>query len=471
MTRLAALLLVFCVSVVNLLAERPPNILWIYVDDMSDWLGCYGYELAESPHIDALAASGIRFENAFMPSPVCSTTRSALITGAMQTSLGLHQHRAGIRYELPEEITTVPERFRAAGYLTFCEKKEDYNFLRERDRLFSPEFERPAWRSHMEGRDVSWMPQLHDKQPFFGQIQLRGGKTGGETGARYPAKSRVAEEDVTVPTAYPDIPEVRNAIARHYEQVAETDAQVGAIVAGLKANGLWENTIVFFFTDHGVPLPRAKQFLYEDGLKVPLIVTGLGKNGVREDLVSGLDISVTSLALAGIAPDAHMEGRDLFAADYVPRTFVVGARDRCGVAVDRIRSIRTERFRYIKNYQLDRALYQFQYRQNYAIFKALREARGANALTPLQASYFDAAQRPLEELYDLGADPEQANNLAADPAFREVLHHHRQILQSWEAKTNDQGRFAESEEALRAVFKQYKGRCEAPEFGVFKRKK
>jgi len=455
MIRLTALLLLLATTA---LAERPPN-------------GCYGHELAETPNIDALAAEGIRFERAYMPSPVCSTTRSALITGAMQTSLGLHHHRAGLKFDLPEEIVTVPELFRAAGYLTFNEKKEDYNFLRNRDRLFSPEFERPTWKSHMTGRDVSWVPQLRDKQPFFGQIQLKGGKFEGETGSKYPVKSRVSEEAVTVPPAYPDLPQVRNAIARHYEQVAETDGQVGAIMSALKANGLGANTVVFFFTDHGSPLPRAKQFLYEEGLKVPLIVHGLpeAEPGVRKDLVSGIDISVTSLALAGISAAPHMEGRDFFAADFEPRTYVVGARDRCGVAVDRIRSLRTDHYRYIVNYQPDRALYQFQYRQRYAIFAAMREAGTAGTLSPLQASYFDPDQRPLEELYDLRSDPNQTVNLATDPAQIKALARHRQILRNWISKSNDQGRVKESEELLRAVFQQYKGRCEAPELEAFRR--
>ena len=384
----------------SLLAEDRPNILWIYADDMSDWMGCYGDTTVPTPNIDSLAKGGVKFDRAYMPAPVCSSTRSALITGAMQTTYGLHQHRTMIKRPLPEEVLTVPEFLRDAGYMTFNEAKDDYNFVRDRDKLYSPEFKRPGYKSHLPAGDLTWLKRLQGRR-FFGQIQLAGGKWGGETGSKYPATSRVKESDVVVPPQYPDHPVFRNAIARHYEQIAHTDEQVGAIIAALKKYELWENTVVFFFTDHGCPLPRSKQFLYEDGLKVPLIVhwpqgaEHLRRHGeVRLDLVNGIDIAATTLALAGISPPETMEGRDLFAKQLQPPKFVVSARDRLGIAVDHMRTIRTDRFRYIRNYKTDRALYQPQYRQEYATFKTLRKLRAETKLSPLQASYHDATRRP-----------------------------------------------------------------------------
>lgn len=451
-----------------------PNILWIYVDDMSDWVGCYGDRLAETPNIDSLAAGGVRFANAFMPSPVCSTTRSALITGTMQTSHGLHQHRTMIKMPLPDGMLTVPELFRQAGYLTFNEAKDDYNFERDRKLMYSPEFKRPKMNGHLAGRDVSWLKQLQGKR-FFGQIQLKGGKFEGETGSKYPAYSRVGEDQVTVPPQYPDDPVIRNAIARHYEQIAETDAQVGAIVSALKEYNLWDNTAVFFFTDHGCPLPRAKQFLYEDGTKVPLIVQWprgrhkLNTRGtVRSDLINGIDIATTTLALAGIAIPESMEGRDYFAEDLQPREYVISARDRLGIAVDHVRAVRSERFRYIRNYLTDRALYQPQYREAYPTFATLRKLRDAGRLTPLQASYFDASNRPSEELYDLENDPHQTINLVKDSKYDSVLMQHRERLLQWEEATDDKGRYPESKESLELVFKEAKGECFAPEFDFLK---
>ncbi|PAY19975.1 sulfatase [Rhodopirellula sp. SM50] len=457
-------------------ADRP-NILWIYVDDMSDWVGCYGDPIAETPHIDSLANGGVKFTRAYMPAPVCSTTRSALITGTMQTTHGLHQHRTMIKKPLPDGVVTVPELFRDAGYLTFNEAKDDYNFRRDRDILYSPEFKRPTRKqvnSHMVGRDVSWLKQLRGK-PFFGQIQLKGGKIEGETGSKYPAPSRVSEAQVTVPPQYPDHPVFRNAIARHYEQIAETDAQVGAIVSALKEYGLWENTAVFFFTDHGSPLPRAKQFLYEDGTKIPLLVQWPGgtdritqRGQTRSDLVSGIDVTATSLGLAGIDIPEFMEGRDLFADDFQPRQYVISARDRMGNAIDRIRTVRSDKFRYIRNYKTDRALYQPQYRENYATFVTLRELLAAGKLSPLQASYYDAEHRPEEELYDLRTDPHQTVNLAKNPDYDSVLKEHRRQLRQWEEATDDKGRYPESRASLRLVFKSSAGRCVSPEYDFLK---
>lgn len=443
-----------------------PSILWVCVDDMSDWMGCYGDKTVPTPHIDGLAAQGVRFDRVYMPAPVCSATRSALITGTMQTSHGLHHHRTMIKKPLPKGIVTVPELFRAAGYLTFNEAKDDYNFKKSREQMYSPEFVRPKKRvkSHLEGTDLSWLEQLKGKT-FFGQIQLKGGKIGGEAGQKYPTESRVDPATVNVPPYYPDDPVVRNGIARHYEQIAQTDEQVGAILAALDAFGLSENTIVFFFTDHGSPLARDKQFLYEGGTKVPLIVRGVGNAGtVRKDLVNGIDISATSLALAGIEMPEWIEGLDLFVEAYQPRKFVVSARDRCGNAIDRIRAVRTEHFRYIRNYLTDRALYEPQYRSGGALFTRLRELRDAGKLGFIQASYFDASQRSEEELYDLRLDPHQINNLAGEPGQAGELARHRLLLEQWEVESGDQGGLPESKASLRLVFRSSKGRCVNPEY-------
>lgn len=466
---ITACVLAGCLS---LAGAETPNVLWIYVDDMSDWMGCYGDDTVATPHIDRLAKKGVKFERAYMPSPVCSSTRSALITGTMQTSHGLHHHRTMIKKPLPEGVRTIPELFREAGYLTFNEQKEDYNFTCDRDQLYSPEFTRPKMKGgHLVGADLSWLEQLKGRK-FFGQIQLKGGKIGGESGSKYPADSRVKESEIKVPPFYPDDPVIRNAIARHYEQVAETDEQVGAIVAALEEFGLWENTVVFFFTDHGSPLPRSKQFLYEEGTKVPLIVCGpgLGKGEVRSDFVNGIDISVSSLGLAGIAIPDFVEGHDVFADDYKEQAFAISARDRCGIAVDRIRAVRSEDFRYIRNYQTDRALYQSQYRDKFASLVRLRELFGSGKLTPLQASYHDAAKRRDEEFYDLRKDPHQVHNLVGDPEFEAALQRHREFLEEWEVSTDDKGRYPASQAELKAVYDYAKGKVASPEFDFLREK-
>ena len=458
--------LLFVLTALPLIGASKPNVLWIYVDDMSDWFGCYGHKVVATPNIDALAAEGTRFERAFVPAPVCSSTRSALITGMMQTSLGLHHHRTMFKKPLPKEIQAVPTHFQRAGYITFNETKDDYNFEEPRSHLYSHKF---GTRGDFSG-DLEWMAELQGK-PFFGQIQLKGGKLGGEAGQKFPSKSRVDASKIEVPPFYPDTEVFRDAIARHYEQVAVVDSEVGAIISALKKNNLWKNTIVVFFTDHGSPLPREKQNLYEAGLKVPLIFRGPGipVGEVRNDLVSGIDISSTSLSFLNFPLPKNLEGGDLFDKNYVPRDFVIGARDRLGVAIDRVRTVRTDRFRYIRNYQTDRELYQLQYREDHATLKELRKMYLEGKLTPEQASYHDAAQRSAEEFYDLQRDPYQMKNLATDPAVSDELQRHRNILEKWANETGDKGRLPASKKELEAVYKRAKGKVANPEYRFLKK--
>jgi len=459
------------------LSQESPNVLWIYVDDMSGWMGCYGDKTVATPNIDMLAEHGVKFNRAYMPAPVCSATRSALITGTMQTSHGLHQHRTMIRKPLPKGITTIPQLFRKAGYITFNEQKTDYNFSYKYSDLFSPEFKRPskkAVRGYLVAHDLSWLKQLKGKK-FFGQIQLYGGKYQGEAGKEYPAQSRVKESEVIVPPQYPDNSVMRNAIARHYEQVAFCDTQVGAIVKALKEYEIWDNTAVFFFTDHGCQMPRAKQFLYDEGAKVPLIVhwpkgfKQITHNGaVRNDLVSGIDITASSLAVAGIDVPGFMEGKNLFADDYTEREYVISAKDRMGIAIDHVRSVRSKKFLYIKNYMTDRPLYQAGYRDGYATFVNIRKLYKEGQLTPLQASYHDASKRKAEELYDLNKDPNQLNNLAANPEYASILKQHRTQLELWEKETGDKGLISPSKAELEKVYMNAKDKCVNPEYDIFK---
>lgn len=458
--------------------EHPqPNVLWIYVDDMSGWLGCYGDTVIQTPNIDLLAKDGVRFDRAYMPAPVCSPTRSGLITGTMPTTFGIHQHRTRVKSDLPEGVKTIPELFREKGYVTFNLQKSDYNFDYDQDALYSPEFMEPpkeVVKSHLAKNDLSWLEQLRGKN-FFGQIQLAGGKWGGEVGSKYPVNTQTDESQMVVPPQYPDNPVIRNAMAYHYDQILTCDDQVGAIMDALKQYDLWDNTVVFFFSDHGSPMPRSKQYLYEEGTKVPLIVhwpeghQNIREKGeVRSDLVSGIDISTTSLGLAGISIPEYMEGKSLFSEGYEKRPFVVSVKDRMGNAIDRGRAVYSQDYMYIKNYYLDRPLYQSAYRDNYATFKELRRLYAAKELSPLQASYHDASQRPEEELYDLKRDPHQVNNLAEEDQYAAILEQHRAYLENWIVATSDQGQIPPSKEELEKVYKRAPDRCKNPEYDIFK---
>jgi N-sulfoglucosamine sulfohydrolase len=472
--------LIFFTLNFSVYSQNAPNVLWIYADDMSAWLGCYGDKTVATPNIDMLAENGVKFERTYMPAPVCSTTRSALITGTMQTSHGLHEHRTMIKKPLPAGITTIPQLFRQAGYLTFNEQKTDYNFSYKLSDLYSPEFKRPSKKivsGHLRGHDLTWLEQFKGKK-FFGQIQLYGGKYQGEAGRKYPAPSRVKESEISVPPQYPDNKVMRNAMARHYEQIAYCDSQVGAIIKALKDYELWENTIVFFFTDHGCQMPRAKQHLYDEGTKVPLIVhwpAGSDRikqlGTVRNDLVSGIDITTSTLDLAGLKVPDFMEGKKLFAKNYQERNYVISAKDRMGIAIDHVRAVRTEKFAYIKNYMTDRPLYQAAYRDGHAVFTNLRKLYDEGKLTDLQASYHNSSKRKVEELYDLDNDPHQLRNLALNPEYVSILKKHRQQLKEWEEATDDKGRIPSTREELEKVYKHAKGKTENPEYDIFKQKK
>ncbi len=455
-----------------------PNILWIYVEDTNAWMGAYGDHTVPTPNIDSLASTGVRFDQAIMPAPVCSATRSALITGSMQTTLGLHNHRSArtdvAPIYLPQGHKTIPELFREHGYATFNIGKDDYNFVYERARLYS---EHPGplagHQGSQDGPDFDWAGTLKDR-PFFGQIQLRGGKH--KVGTIKKLTRPLDRGQVTLPPYYPDIPALRDAWAEHYDTIVVTDHELGAILGQLEDNGLLANTAVFFFSDHGMKLYRHKQFLYEGGVKVPFIVNWpagseqLRKLGAeRAELVAGLNIGTSSLALAGIPIPGYMEGIDLFAEGYRPQAHVVSARDRCDFTFDRIRSVRTERFRYIRNYMPERGLMQPSYRDKWPVTKDYRAAYQAGLFNVVQAVLM-ADSRPEEELYDLQADPHQIHNLAGDPAQTMTLETHRRILDDWIEQTGDKGQYPESDAGVAEVLGMYGEKCAAPECEAYRAK-
>ena len=440
--------------------ERP-NILWIYLEDVSGWFSCYGDTVIKTPHMDALAEEGIRFDRFYTPAGVCSATRSAILVGAMQTSFGIHNHRSGRAtfrgqtmgpdfddIRLPNGVKTLPEIFRAAGYFTFNDSgKDDYNFRHDLDAMYSVRKPGTRWTLKPEGK------------PFFGQIQLRGGKLGNR------AKRVVDRGTVPVPPYYPDTELVREEIAHHYDCLLHTDAQVGEIVAALKRDGLYDNTLIILFSDHGYKLHRHKQFLYEGGIRMPMIVSGPGIEGgeVRRDLVSGIDIAPASLVAAGLEVPAYMEGSNFLAPDHEARSFVVAARDRCDYTIERIRALVTPRFKYLRNYLTDRPYMQPNYKDPWPVSQQLRAMTAAGELNATQMLFF-GPERPAEELYDLQNDPHEIDNLADDPRFRAILEQHRSLLAQWIEETGDRGQVTESDAGLLAALKRWRDKCVNPEY-------
>ncbi|MDX1701247.1 MAG: sulfatase, partial [Melioribacteraceae bacterium] len=351
------------------ISEGAKNILWIYVEDTNPWMSCYGDTVITTPQIDRLASEGVLFKRAYMTSGVCSPTRSAIITGMYQTSIGAHEHYSsfsmwrGNKMEVWEPnhigVRTLPEIFKSAGYYTFNEGKEHYNFVYQTEDLYD-RFGDDGFKGAKNGTE--WTGR-GDDQPFFGQIQLRGGKYVNPP-------EIVKPKDVDVMPYYPDIQIFREEIANHYNTILKLDEIVGDIIQRLKEDGLYENTVVFFFSDHGSRLPRHKQFIYDGGIRVPLIIAGPGIaiNKVRDDLVSSLDISATTLALAGIEIPDHMHGMNVFAEDF-HRDYVIAARDRCDFTIDRIRTVISDRYQYIRNFMTDKPYMQSNYRDDWETMK------------------------------------------------------------------------------------------------------
>jgi len=454
--------------------QKRPNILWIYVEDLSPIMSCYGHDNNLTPNLDRLAEGGVLFTNTFMPAPVCSPCRSAIITGTMQTTLGIHNHHSSRSLEsaiyLPDHVKTLPILFRQAGYFTFNQGKDDYNFWYDRSDFYSGEFSTHKLYGK-SGKEIDWN-RREPGQPFFGQIQLRGGKHMYSKDFKDKVRNPVERKTFELPPYYPDIPIVREDWAQHLDCIRITDDEVGQIIERLRNDGVLDNTVIFFFSDHGMRLWRHKQFCYDSGLHVPFIMSWLGNPRriggtgiIRDDLVSGIDIAATSLALAGIPIPDHMESQDLFAERLKPREYVISARDRCDYTIDRIRTVRTKKIRYIRNFFPNRPYMQPNYRDAWEITQMMRRLHAEGKLNTDQDRFW-ARERPAEELYDLENDPHEIKNVAEDPTYSTELQRHRTILEKW-----NKGQCPEDKPNLKFIFDWWGEKCTNPEYDIFKKKK
>ncbi|MEM1295077.1 MAG: sulfatase-like hydrolase/transferase [Verrucomicrobiota bacterium] len=451
-------------SVGAAIAEERPNIIWLFAEDTSPWMGCYDHEANKmaTPNIDSIAAAGVQFNRAYVPAPVCSACRSSMMVGANQIRFGAHEHRSSrakdAQLYLPEGMKLLPQIMKEAGYSTYNHGKTDYNFVWSAEDTYS--------KLKMKGQADSW-DVLKENQPFFIQFQTRGGKIGTKN---LPKERCTDPSTVTVPADYPQNELYREVVAQHCDAIRTDDDHIGEILKGLKASGLGQNTIVVYLSDHGANhLVRHKQMPTEGGLHVPLMMMGpeqwVPKQGQRNDLVSTLDLTATTLDWAGIPKPDWYEGKSLFADDFQPRDWVGSAKDRLDHTIDRVRTIRTDQFRYTRNYKLDRILLQPQYRDGQPYLKNLQDLYASGQLSDdLKRIYF--GERPAEEFYDVQKDPAQVHNLIDDPNFKEEIERHRSLMDDWLAK-GDMGEGEESPAALRHNGDDWKGgRGVNPEYDV-----
>jgi arylsulfatase A-like enzyme len=441
-----------------------PNVLWFVVDDMSPSFGCYGETLIQTPAVDKLAAEGTKFTRAYVTAPVCSTCRSALITGMYQTTIGAHHHRSGrgeLKIHLPDGITPVPVQFQKASYYTCI--GSGLPGLDNRGMPFASGKgkKKAAGGSRLGKTDYNfeWDPKMYDshdwsehgEKPFFMQVQLHGGKLReGSPEARAAFKQRVIAElgsatdpaKVTLPPYYPRDPVILDDWALYLDAARMTNLHVGRVMERLEKEGLLENTFVIFMTDHGISHARGKQFLYDEGAHIPFIVRGPGvaKGAVRDDLIMQIDMAAMSLAAAGIPIPKSMQGRDILAKDYQPRDAIFAARDRCDETVEYLRSVRTDRFLYIRNFLPQRPhLQPNAYKDGKAIVQTLRSLHAEGKLPSVSEDLLFSPTRQTEELYDYHADPFQVTNLAANPDFKAELEARRTQLDRWIIQSGDKG--------------------------------
>jgi len=425
--RAFALFTILLVTSTAAAAERP-NIVWLIADDLSPDLGCYGYEGVSTPNIDRLAGEGHRYTSAFATAPVCSPSRTAFITGVYQTATGGHQHRTEVKKPLPDPVVPILTLLEDAGYYLSNSNntmnragKTDYNFTTQ-GKLFD---------------GVDWSKRKKG-QPFFAQIQIH------EPHRYFHSADDISRaDDVAIPSYYPEHPVIRADWANYLASIEVLDKHVGNVVQRLKEEGELENTVIFFFGDHGRPHYRDKQWLYDGGIEVPLIVRWPGKleaGTVESGMVSLIDVAAATVAAAGLNVPEWMDGRDFLADDFTGREMIFAARDRCGDAVDRIRCVRTEEFKYIRNDFPERPYTQRSgYKElQYPGMTVARVLKQRGELEGPPAAFW-AETRPAEELYDISADPDETNNLADDPKYQEQLTTLRDELAEWIAATNDRG--------------------------------
>ncbi len=432
--------------------QTKPNIIWFVAEDQSpDFFTMYGDNTISLPTIESLASNGVVFNNAYAPVPVCAPARSAIITGMYPTTLGTHnmrtytpwntdnQKQIGVKsYSpiVPEGTVMFTQLLRENGYYCSNNAKEDYNF----EKLKS------AWDE--SGKEAHWRNRA-EGQPFFAVFNY---EVCHESGIWKQGKNEllVSPDSVLVPPYFPDNEIIRHDLAVNYSNLKRMDDQIGKIIQQLKDDGLYENSIIFFYGDHGGPFPRHKRSLYETGLKVPMVVKfpkNKKENNTDDRFLSFIDLAPSMLSLAGIKPPKIMQGKALFGKYKVDKSpeYVFTTSDRFDGYYDRIRAVRSSRYKYIKNFNIEisNAL-PIKYRKQMPMMQKMRDMFIAGELNAVQSQWFNTP-KPSEELYDLQNDPYELTNLANKPELQDTLVHLRTVLNNWIKDTNDLGGIPEKE--------------------------
>ena len=421
-----------CVAVAQTSEDRP-NILWIVSEDNSPFIGAYGDTFATTPNIDGLAKEGVRYTHAFATAPVCAPSRSTLITGMYPSSLGTEHMRSS--YPLPSRVKFFPRYLREAGYYTSNNAKKDYNTI-DQPEAWDESSTRATYRKRQPG------------QPFFAVFNIG---VSHESQLHNPiplADLKHDPEKVPVPPYHPRTEEMKHDWAQYYDRIQAMDAQVGNILKMLREDGLQDNTIVFYYSDHGGVLGRSKRFMYESGLHIPLIIRFPEKyahfapaqpGATTDRIVTFVDFAPTILSLADVAPPPWMQGRPFLGKFTTPGSqYAFSFRGRMDERLDMVRSVRDKRFRYIRNYMPHKIYGQYlEYLWKAPSMPSWEKAWHDGTLDDTQSAFWKP--KPPEELYDVEADPHNINNLAGNPQYREVLGRLRDANSKWMLDERDAG--------------------------------
>lgn len=419
--------------------QARPNILWITSEDNGPHLGAFGDDYAVTPSLDRLASMGVRYLHVWSTAPVCAPARTAIISGLYPSSTGSEHMRSMTR--LPAGMKMYPQFLREAGYYCTNNSKEDYN-LEKPGQVWDDSSRQAHWKNRRPG------------QPFFAifnhtvshesQIRIR------------PHELKSDPARVRLPAYHPDTPEVRRDWAQYYDKIAELDALAGENLRELEEAGLLEDTIVFYYSDHGSGMPRSKRWPYNSGLHVPLIVYIPDKfrhlappdyvaGGTSERMICFVDLAPTLLSLAGIRPPEYLQGGAFMGTfQDPPREYVFGLRGRMDERYDLVRSVRDTRYIYIRNYMPHRIYGQYlDYMFQTSTTRVWRQLYDEGRLSPPQTFFWET--KPPEELYDLETDPDEVRNLAGSAAHREILERLRVALRNFILETRDAGFLPEAE--------------------------
>lgn len=464
------------------LIEKRPNIIWLVAEDLGPRFAAYGDSLAHTPNIDKISENGIVYDNAFTVSGVCAPSRSSIISGMYPTSIGTQHMRQkpGVisiggfpNYNAvpPPTVKAFPEILRKNGYWTASYTKLDYQFG-EPFTIWDEVSSTPSWRDRNKDdekrpffiyytfeitHEINIWPDS-TKNRFYKEYGINKGSLALDVQKRpsFDEKFAVNPKNVNVPPFLPDTEISREHIARLYDNISRMDVQIGKIIAELKEDGLLENTIIMFMSDHGDCLPRSKRWVYDSGIKVPLIVhypkkylpIGLEQPSRDKNLYSFVDLAPTILDLAGIPVPNWIQGKSMVPTrGKTPREYVYAARDRMDNRYDVRRAVRDKNFKYIKNYTPEVPYSQeITFLNQMPLMAEIHALDKSNKLNRDQ-SYWLKGPKPVEELYDLKKDPFELHNLAMDSQHVNQLNLMREELKNWQEEYGDLKDVPETEQA------------------------